>query len=243
MAHRFWHVVFSKLMSFISSFKCILIRECSLYNFHFSVFGPISSVILWNPGKFPSQLTYPSPHPNKNCSFCPSRFSTYFVFSASSKTLIFSSMGISSSWFSCTDAFYFCQKRSLCSVSHFLCCLGWYPREKGVRNFFTLVTGRHGHAVLLRTLGGHQFHTHASRHLIKPDLSAKPGQMEPFTVCSLLAQTNRINFPQLLLPKPVALHFPPYISPQLFTFWERSIWAESSEKVLGQRKVCAKGWR
>lgn len=65
MAHIFWHVVFSKLMPFIASFKCIVTGECYPYNFHFSVFGPISSVILWNPRKFPSQLTYPFLHPHK----------------------------------------------------------------------------------------------------------------------------------------------------------------------------------
>lgn len=52
-------------MTFISSLKCIALGECYPYNFHFSVFDLLSSVILWNPGKFPRQLTYPFPDPNK----------------------------------------------------------------------------------------------------------------------------------------------------------------------------------
>lgn len=213
-------------MSFISSLKCIVLGECFPYNFHFSVFGTLSSVILWNPGKFPSQLTYPFPDPNKGllilslkihhllCNFSISYNSHFLLFwhvflvaQLYRRSLLLSEMEL-----------VFCLSFSLLLWSDIQ-----EKRGSGTSLICHLITGRHGHTVLRRTLGGHQFHTHASRHPIKPGLSAKPGQMESFNVCSLLTQTNQIHFPQLLLQKLVALHFPPYISPQLFSVWGRSI--------------------
>lgn len=213
-------------MSFISSLKCIVLGECYPYNFHFSVFDPLSSVILWNPGKFPRQLTYPFPDPNKGLLILSLKIHhilcNFRIFHNSHFPPLLARLPRGSALQTLPPSV----RNGACVLSLvFLVVLGDIQEKRGSGTSLLchLKTGRRGHAVLRRTLGGHQFHTHASRHPIKPGLSAKPGQMESFNVCSLLTQTNQIHFPQLLLQKLVALPFPPYISPQLFSLWGRSI--------------------